>query len=290
MTDPDFAAGLVLGAIGATCLNVGKGIQKMKVQVLRHGRDAFRAPHRRDLAVWFVGWLMTSSAGIFYSLALARTDQPSAIASMTGAGLVALVVFSALVLHERIGAVELAGVALVVIGTATVSGLHGVRNAGAGFDVRDLMLWSGSVLGLWVLPVTYTLVTGRFHGTVFGSLAGSLIGIAMIWGNISMTVSHGNFWHQFASPFIYLAMLTGTAALVLTQVAFLRSRAVVVVPCSNSLMILVPALLERAILGVSIGRGQMVGIAAIVAGIVLMTATREPASGGPPGMDGAVAV
>ena len=99
MLDPEFVSGLALGAAGAVCMNVGKGVQKMKVEVLRHGLDAFRRPHRRDLGVWALGYAMTASAGVFYSLALARTDQPSVIAAMTGVGLVALVVFSAVVLR-----------------------------------------------------------------------------------------------------------------------------------------------------------------------------------------------
>lgn len=276
MIDSDFLAGLALGATGATCMNVGKGIQKMKVDVLKLGRSAFQSPHRRDLMVWALGWAMTSSAGVFYSFALALTDQPSVIAAMTGVGLVALVAFSALVLHEPVGRAELGGVAAVVVGTATVSAMHGGANVVGGFEVRELMLWTGSLLGVWLFPVTYTLITGRFHGTIFGSLAGTLIGVAMILGDIAMTTSHGSFWRQFAAPYLYLAIISGTSALVLTQVAFFRSRAVVVVPCSNSFMILIPVLLERAILGVTISTGQAVGIVAIIAGVVLMTATREP--------------
>ena len=281
MLDTEFVSGLALGAAGAMCMNVGKGVQKMKVEVLKHGLDAFRPPHRRDLGIWALGYAMTASAGIFYSLALARTDQPSVIAAMTGVGLVALVVFSALVLRERVGRTEVTGVALVVVGTATVSALHTTANVGGSFEVRELMLWSGSVLGVWVLPVTYTLVTGRFHGTIFGALAGSLIGVSMILGDIAMTEARGSLLGQLKGPYVYLALLAGTSALALTQVAFFKSRAVVVVPCSNSFMILVPVLLERAILGVTISRGQAMGMAIVIVGIVAMTATREPSTPAP---------
>lgn len=276
MLDTEFVSGLALGAAGAVCMNVGKGVQKMKVEVLKHGLEAFRSPHRRDLVIWALGYAMTASAGIFYSLALARTDQPSVIAAMTGVGLVALVAFSAFVLREPVGRTEILGVALVVLGTVAVSAMHTTANMGGRFEVRELMLWAGSVLGMWVLPVTYTLLTGRFHGTIFGALAGSLIGVSMILGDIAMTEAGGSLIGQLKGPYVYLALLAGTSALVLTQVAFFKSRAVVVVPCSNSLMILVPVLLERAILGVTISPGQAAGMVVIVAGIVVMTATREP--------------
>ena len=115
-----FISGVALGIVGALMMNIGKGIQKQKVHVFLTGKGMFSQENRKDLIVWCIGMAITASAAIPYSLALLLSKSPSTISAMTGVGLVGLLVYALLVLKEKIGLHDGAGIALVIIGTSAL--------------------------------------------------------------------------------------------------------------------------------------------------------------------------
>ena len=64
------------------------------------------------------------------------------------------------------------------------------------------------------------------------------IGIAMILGDMALVASGNSMMGQFRNPYPYIAVAVGGGALVITQFAFWRARAMVVVPTINSFIIL----------------------------------------------------
>ena len=275
--------GILFGSLGAICLNVGKGVQKMKVHVWKEGlRPAFRPEHRRDLRVWGIGFVMTSSASIVLSLGLLFAPA-SVVSAMTGVGLVALAFFSSRVLEERIGVHELAGISIVIVGTTALA--LGTRPTPDPESFHLPVLgWALALGGLaFAAPVAYTRRTGRLHGLVYGLLAGTLLGSSMTMGKVALVAAKEVaadreipvFFAQVLTPYPYLALTIGTGALVITQIAFFKGRAVVVVPCVNSITILAPALLERRLFDTTLGAAQYVALAVIVLGVIVISSSRD---------------
>ena len=268
--------GLLLGAVGALCMNVGKGVQKMKVQVLGRGWAMFSAEHRRDFRIWLLGVAMTVSATGFYSLALKYTDKSSLVSATNGLGLIGLVVFAWLVLKEPMGLREWLGAGLVVAGTTVMGYLDRPLTAGQSYDVAGF-LKVAAVLAAVFLPLAFVaLRVVRIHGLVFGAIAGALIGTAMILGDMALVKSQGDMLGQLQNPYPYAAMICASGALALTQFAFWRAAALVVVPTINSAIILTPLLMEYFTFGAALAPVQYLAVAVIVLGVVLLTLSPPP--------------
>ena len=70
-------------------------------------------------------------------------------------------------------------------------------------------------------------------------------------------------------------MAIGAAAMAITQYAFLHGRAVEVVPSFNSFYILAPACMETFTFRTHLPPLQIAGMAVIVAGVIVLSATRD---------------
>jgi len=263
--------GLLLGALAAICLNVGKGIQKMKVKVLGRGRAMFSPPHRRDFVIWTIGAITSFSATVLYSLALKYTDKSSLVSSLNGVGLIGLVLFAWLVLKEPMGLREWLGAALVVVGTTAMGYLDQPLPAGQSYSLSRFLYLVVILIAIFGPLALLALRVVRLHGLIFGAIVGTLIGVAMILGDMALVKSQGDFFGQLQNPYSYIAIFCGGSALALTQFAFWRASALAVVPTINSFMILVPVLLEYFTFGTVLRPVQYGAVLIIVAGVVLLT-------------------
>jgi len=69
----------------------------------------------------------------------------------------------------------------------------------------------------------------------------------------------------------HLALSTAGCALAVTQVAFFKAAAVVVVPRINSFTILTPLLVEYFPFGIWLNALQYLGVALIISGIIILS-------------------
>ena len=274
-TDPLWL-GLLLGALAAICLNLGKGIQKMKVKVLGQGRAMFRPPLRRDLVIWILGALASLSATALYSLALKYTDKSSLVSSLNGVGLLALVFFAWLVLKEPMGIREWLGAGLVVVGTTVMGYLDQPLPAGQSYDLHRFLTLVAILIAVFLPLALLALKVVRLHGLIFGAIVGTFIGVAMILGDMALVKSQNDFFGQLQNPYSYAAIFCGGSALVLTQVAFWRASALSVVPTINSFMILIPVVMEYFTFGTVLQPLQYFAVLVIVFGVVLLTTAPRP--------------
>ncbi|MBW2523765.1 MAG: EamA family transporter [Deltaproteobacteria bacterium] len=273
--DRTLLTGIALAATAATLLNVGKGIQKMKVEVLKKGRKVLAPENRRDFGIWFIGFLMTASASGFFSYSLKLTDKAGIVSATAGLGLVGLVIFAAVVLKERFGRREQLGALLVIVGTVLVSYFNRAVAFDAAYPVGRLFLVSGGALAALIVTCLLAWKTNRLYSLSFGTLAGWLIAISMVIADLALIKSGNDFIGQLANPYPYVAMVLGFGALSVTQLAFFRGRAMVVVPTINSVMIAGPPLIEYAVLGTALAPMQLAGLAVVVAGVIVLTTTSE---------------
>lgn len=271
--DGTLTLGIALAATAATLLNVGKGIQKMKVDVLKRGRRVLAREHRRDFGIWLLGFSMTASASGFFSYSLKLTDKAGIVSATAGVGLVGLVTFAALVLKERFGRREQVGTGLVIVGTVLVSYFNLAEPFDPDYPVGRLWVVSSLLIGLLAVLCLLAWRTNHLYSLSFGATAGWLIAISMVIADLALIKSGNDFLGQLANPYPYVALLIGFGALSITQLAFFRGRAMVVVPTINSFMIAGPPLIEYAVLGTKLSPWQLVGLAVVVAGVIILTTT-----------------
>ena len=273
------ALGLVVGICGSVLLSVGKGVQKMKVDVLKQGKKMFQPPYRRDFVIWLVGVLMTASASVFYSVSLKFTDKSSIVSSLSGIGLVGLLIFAWLVLKEKVGAREIFSSLMIIFGTGLIGYFNRALISGQKYDVTKFIYVIIFLLAVFAGLVLLGFKYKKLYGFAFGVIAGSLIGIAMILGDMALVKSQGDLLGQFNTPYVYLALLSSAGALTLTQVAFFKATAVVVVPTINSFTILAPLLVEYFTFGVMLAFPQYLGVAMVLAGVIILTTSPKQAFG-----------
>jgi drug/metabolite transporter (DMT)-like permease len=269
--DEGLALGLALGILASILMNVGKGVQKQKVEVLKKGRAMFSPENRHDFRIWLIGVLMTVAAAGFYSASLKFTDKSSIIAALAGIGLVGLLVYAALVLKESLGFRELFSSGLIIIGTGLISYFDRPLTGAQHYDLSSFVYVIVSIIAFFGLIsiAGYKLV--KFWGFAFGLIAGSCIGLAMILADMALVKSGGNLITQFMNPWIYFAMIIALTALAVTQVAFFKGTAVLVVPTINSFVILMPLLVEYFTFRTMLNLTQYTGVAIVIVGIIILT-------------------
>ena len=244
------ALGIILAIWASADLNVGKGMQKWKVKVWGHKKEAFTRKHLPDLLLWCCGLLLTASAVPLLSLATKFTDKSSMVSAMNGVGIIGLTLFAWIVLKEKIGWQELLGAALVISGSV-IMGWFDVKVAGGSPYVLNRFL------------------------AVFGSCSGFCVGTAMILARMALVKSGNDFLGQLSNPYPYFAVILGVAATVFSNVAFWRARAMVVIPTFNSVVMLSPLVIEFFTFGVTLQPLQYVGVLTSVGGVILLTATEK---------------
>ena len=271
--DINVVIGVLMGLLGAVCLNIGKGMEKMKVHVFAQGWNIFRKPHRRDLGIWLLGVCMTLSCGIFQWGAMRFVNNPSLITAMNGFGLVVLVLFAVRVIGERVTKRELAGIATIIVSTVVMTYFQAPTVDQKHFNLYALVIGILIPLGLFGLLSGYALKTRRLHGFAFGGLSGSCNAIPSMLLKISWVVvgPTASVFEQLKHPYLYVALLVGIGATATTQVGFWRDRAIIVVPMFVSLNMIVPTILEYFVFGVSLNLIQYIAMAGIIGGVIFLS-------------------
>lgn len=234
-----------MGIIAALMLNIGKGVQKYKVHVFLQGRKMFSKAHRSDLGIWVIGLLLTALAGIPFSFGLKFTQSPSAISAMTGIGLVGLTIFAVKFIHEKLTTLDLIGVAIVVFGTSILAYLgSGKEKLLRVLEDHTLFFTIAPILGILFATCLAAIRFRRIHGISFGITAGFCLGLTLFFGDAALIRSDGSILKQFYNPYPYIAITFAIITTIITQLGFLRGRALEVVPALNSATIITPLVLE----------------------------------------------
>jgi drug/metabolite transporter (DMT)-like permease len=267
--------GILFAVLASTNINVGKGIQKWKVKVLGKGKAMFNKENRRDLRIWLIGMALTASATVLYSYALKFTDKASIVSSLNGVGMIGLVLFAWLVIRERIGAQEVVGAAMVLIGTAVMGYFDKPLEGGQHYQLKNFLVIVACLAAVLLPPALYSWKTNKLHGLIFGAIPGIFIGVALILADMALVKSGNSILGQLRNPYPYIAMFLGLGALTTTQLAFWRARAMVVVPTINSFIILTPVVIEYFTFGTVLQPAQYLAIAVIIGGVVMLTYTEK---------------
>lgn len=272
--DMQLLGALAVGCSASLTLNIGKGIQKLKVVVLKQGKKVLTRPHRRDFIIWLIGVLMTAVAGVLFMKALDMTDKSSIVSSLNGIGMVGLAIFSLVVLKERVGPREIAAVSIIIIGTGLVQYFNVSSGEGQTFTTKALALSAGLCAAAFAAPLALAQITKKGRAFVYAAIAGAFLGFMVTLFDIAGVAGGGGLVGMVKTPYFFIGFLCGNMAFIMTNVAFFHGSGIVIVPTVNSFMIVMPVILEIFIFRVLLRPMQYAGIALIVLGVVVLTTAK----------------
>ena len=276
--DWHFATVIMVAIIAAISLNIGKAVQKMKVEVLKKGRKMFRE-YRRDFFGWLFGILLTFIAGFLFVIAQNMTDKSSIVTSMNGVGLIALALFSYFVLKEKVGIREWGAVVLIITGTAIVILFKEITGYERNISTTAL-LWSCAITALLFVAMTFFAIKiGRYRALVLSAIAGILLGLTHIFYHVAPQIKfgEGHLWEQIKPALLYILIgfNLGNGGFFYTNWAFFYGSGIYVVPIVNSFLMITPMVYEVFIFKTSLTLAQYIGAAVIIAGVIILTTGKD---------------
>jgi drug/metabolite transporter (DMT)-like permease len=210
-------------------------------------RTLFTAP------AWLAGFLLIC-CGLMLQVLVLSLEPLTVAQPLQASGVVVTILFSRLILHERLGRAELTciGIIAVAVGLLSLSNGHGPGTE-AGTHAAGAAIAAAALPAFLVVPAIYYLThraSGRRHrhrhrhrhritGVSYGCCAGLVYGFAGValkaLSASIFTTPHardGLLAAAIASPYLYAVLVSSAIGMCLFQVALQRSPASIVMPIS----------------------------------------------------------
>jgi hypothetical protein len=279
---------MILGIISTVLLHLAKAMERQGIEIFDQIRSKVKGTPSeveggaKKPIIYMVGLVLNNITPIW--AIIANFFGPSSyLTSMFGLGLIALMIYASKVLHESIQKIEYYGAGVLVVGTL-ILGFDALNRPivdPATVNVARSFLFIGIFLVLGCIGVVLALKTKKplVIGIVFGLLAGGCGGLDPFLKNIGQNYGGaGGIPNSWPGWIIFgLSFGVGTCAFLLTQWGFARkANASVLVPCYNSLYVVIPILVQAwAYPNFPIYPITWIGMAFVIVGIVLMRAFKK---------------
>jgi len=275
--------GISLGLLSYLLLYLGKGIQKWAIEGFKDvinekeiKKSAKTKKQGKNSLVWIIGTILTTGFMFLQWVPLSPpfNIEPNKIAPLEGFGLIVLLIFSYFVLKEKINKIEIAGACLIIVGIVLINLVVTNSSTPTLEEINFTSFWVsfGVIFVIEILGILVLLLivkNQRWSGILIAVFAGT----CMAWQTISKTMSGID---GIRLIFTFVVFIFGITTLALTQWAFTKIQANLVVPLFTSTSILLTAILGFFIMGDQIGPIQIVGIGIIIIGVVLISAFEKP--------------
>jgi drug/metabolite transporter (DMT)-like permease len=272
--DLKFILVISIAIAASLSMNIGKAVQKMKVDVLKKGKKMF-GEYRRDFLGWLFGICLTLVAGMLFIVAQNMTDKTSIVTAMNGVGLIGLALFSYFVLKEKVGVREWGAVLLIIAGTVAVVYFKKSAGDGRSFSMPALVWCCGVTALLFVVMTIAAIKASKGRALILAAIAGSFLGLMHIFYHVGppMKFGGGQFWEHIkpSLPYIFIGFNLGNGGFFYTNWAFFHGSGIYVVPTVNSFMMIMPMVYEVFIFKTTLAAMQYVGAAVIILGIIILT-------------------
>jgi drug/metabolite transporter (DMT)-like permease len=242
--------GIILAVAATIIYNLGFIVEKraldrlpaIEAHRLGHlARTLFTAP------AWLAGFLLIC-CGLVLQLLVLSLEPLTVAQPLQASGVVVTILFSRLVLHERLGRAELTCIGIIGVAVALLSLSNGYGpGAAAGTHAAGAAIAAAAVPACLAVPAIYYLAHRasshrrryRVTGVSYGCCAGLVYGFAgvalkALSASIFTTphVRDGLLAAAVASPYLYAVLVSSAIGMCLFQVALQRSRASIVMPIS----------------------------------------------------------
>ncbi len=264
MADWNIPFGIILAVIAYACLYVGKGVQKFAI--VGYTQDSTtRGEKGKNVGIWIMGLVLTG-AFMFIHLFALKYAPISVIAPFEGLGLVILCFFSYFILKEPIDQIKAIGITLIVIGLIlTAVFMPDPSSVPIYFDWLLFTIFLIVIMGFFLILGLYSKLNNYIAaGLIFGSFAGAFMCFQTLTKRITWLPQYGYF--------VFIMFAFSIATLIMTNFAFFKAKAVVVVPSFTAMSITLPTILAIFIFAELVILVQWIGIGIIVIGVILLTA------------------
>ncbi len=258
--------GLSLGILAYISLYLGKGIQKYAIEGYKdRGKYSGKG---KNTGIWIFGTLLTSAYMFIQWIALFFAPI-NLIAPIEGLGLIVLVAFSYYILKESISKFQMGGIALIIIGTILIT-LLSSNPSDVTFSTLNVELFILISLVIIIIEIIILLATKYYKlkaiGLIFGLIAGTFMAFQTVSKRITAIPNT-----LLSTVFIIITIIMALLTLLITQYAFTKAKANLIVPCSTSSSIILAVLIGLVSLNEQFNIFQFIGIALLILGIILLT-------------------
>jgi len=259
--------GLSTGFIAYTILYLGKGIQKYAVEGFKdQGKVNVKD---KNTGIWIIGTILTSIY-MFIQWAALFLAPINLIAPIEAIGLIVLVIFSFYILKEDISKLQIIGIGLIIIGTILIT-LFNVNSSEVEFNdfqIELFLIFSLTIIFIEFIAILISkLNNSKITGLILGIIAGTFMAFQTVTKRITAIPNS-----ILSLTFTFITFLFAILTLIMTQYAFTKAKANVVVPCFTSASIILAVLISYITLNEIIVVSQIVGFVIIVFGIIFLTA------------------
>jgi drug/metabolite transporter (DMT)-like permease len=277
---------MIYGIIGSVLFNISKGMQRQSIEAIsfifpkrrKRGAGERKPASAKIVALYATGFILNNSLGLFAILAN-RYAPSSYYTSMFGTGIIALMLYSGIILREPIHPLQYAGAFVLTLGTL-ILGYDGIAREkmtmeGTDLPVAVIFIGASLLAGLWLLIYARRSRSLLVLGVVYGLLIGFAASLDPVLKGIGQNLGGGERYLPNLSLgwLIFLAsFLFATLSFAASQWIFSRGvRASVLIPSQNFAYITYPIIFQAVSLpGFKLTVYTGLGLFITILGIVVM--------------------
>lgn len=235
----------------------------------------FKGPKDRSyynyLFIWIAGFILSNSYIVPNTMALKHLE-PHIVASVAGWGVVMLILFSRILLQEKLYRSDLLFAAVIFTAILTLN-LFEQPKESAG--VSQPLLMGGLLLPLVLAAAALAkLMKKKMKAVLMAIISGISAGLIVVLMKILVSDYGFRVVDYFTSPYFYLYLFFSLAAFVTLQIAYKLAVMMIVGPAQYSAAIIYPALCSFFIFGNQIHLLQITAIAVIFVSVTAILKKR----------------
>jgi uncharacterized membrane protein len=260
--------GIFIGIIAYGLLYLGKVIQKYAIESFKLEK-AFNKKHS---GIWIGGTILTIIFLIIHWVALLLAPV-NAIAPLEGIGLISFLLFSRILLKEKIIKIEILGIIFIIIGTIFITLFYPSESSilEGDYNLPYFIVIASIVFGVEIISIIILILKkNKFAGLLLSITAGTFMAFETVTKRITAIPNA-----SLMIIFIILTIILAFFALLFTQFAFTKADANIVIPCFTSASISIAVVVSFITLSEKILYIQIIGIGLIICGVVFLTAFKK---------------
>lgn len=279
------ALSILVAFLGFSVMNISQASQKIGLEML---------PKKKGLGgfIWTLGLIGASAATfiLFYAVAIGSV---SLVGAMAGTGLASLTLFSIFVMKEKVGGREILGVAVILV-AAVLIGAFSKGGADSTVNLKASFIFMGATFLLYIILWIALAKKTQILGIVIGSFGGATGGLIPMFQKISasdvgqsraffdMAAYQGSpamksILGAIANPYSIVWVCISLASIIILQFAYKKDKAIRIIPAYSATNIVLPLISGMLCFSERLNWIQWIGVAAILAGVFLITAKPKTA-------------